>query len=326
MKKKNLLVGMLAMLTFGLGLAGCATLAGSSKFFRFDTIDGEAGKTITITGYQGAASDVVIPAEINGIPVRAIGEKAFYNRSSLTSISIPDSVTAIGDYAFSICSKLTSISIPNSVTTIGSYAFSNCSKLTSISIPDSVTTIGTGAFYYCSSLTSINIPAGLTSLGASVFASCSSLAAITVDGNNGVYTAIDGVLFSKDFTALVQYPAGKAGAAYDIPDSVSSIGISAFYNCSKLTSVTIPDSVTTIGNYAFYGCSSLTGITIPDSVTTIGTGAFSGCNELIFIIIPANVSIGSSAFENDFGSSYNNNGKKAAMYLYSNGAWYYSAY
>ena len=169
------------------------------------------------------------------------------------------------------------------VTTINDYVFNYCSSLTSITIPDSVTTIGEAAFYGCSSLTSMTIPDSVTTIGDRAFARCSNLTSITVDTNNQYYKSIDGNLYTKDGKTLVQYAIGKTDSSFTIPDSVASIGDSAFSNCSSLTSITTPDNVTSIGYQAFSGCSSLTSITIPDSVTSIGYQAFSGCSSLTSI-------------------------------------------
>ena len=121
-----------------------------SLLYEFD----DSSKTFTVTGI-GTYTDahVVIPDTHNGYPVVAIGERAFAGCSSLTSVTIPDSVTTIGNSVFSCCSSLTSVTIPDSVTAIGDYAFEYCSSLTSMTIPDSVTAIGDDAFSYCSSLT-----------------------------------------------------------------------------------------------------------------------------------------------------------------------------
>ena len=147
--------------------------------------------------------------------VTSIGESAFYNCSSLTSVNIPDNVTNIGNSAFSGCNSLTSVNIPDSVTGIGNSAFLYCSRLKSVNIPDSVTGIGNSAFLYCISLTSISIPDSVTSIGEFAFSGCRSLTSV------------------------------------NIPDSVTSIGDYAFCGCSRLTSVNIPDSVTWIDNGAF---------------------------------------------------------------------------
>ncbi len=230
--------------------------------------------------------------------VISIGNEAFYYCKSLTSVTIPDSVTSIGTGVFQECKSLTSVTIPDSVTYIGNSAFQGCSSFTSVTIPDSVTSIGDDAFRSCSSLTSITIPDSVTSIGDNAFDACSSLTSITVDENNKYYSNDEyGVLFNKNKTELIQYPIGNERISYTIPDSVTSIGDSAFYRCSSLTSVTIPDSVTSIGVGAFYGCSSLTSVTIPDSVTSIGGYAFVYCSSLTSVTIPDSVtSIGDYAF------------------------------
>ena len=165
----------------------------------------------------------------------------FSGCSSLTSVTIPNSVTSIGNSAFYDCSSLTSVTIPNSVTSIGYRAFQSCSSLTSVTIPNSVTSIGNNAFSSCSSLTSVTIGNGVTSIGKEAFYRCSSLTSVT------------------------------------IPNSVTSIGESAFRECSSLNSVTIPNSVTSIGSFAFNNCSSLTSVTLGENVTSIASGAFNDC-------------------------------------------------
>ena len=275
--------------------------------------------------------------------VTSIGDYAFNYCSSLTSITIPDSVTSIGKYAFADCDSITSLSIPNSVTciapgafscrsltsitipdsvtSIGEYAFSCCYSLTSITIPDSVTSIGGHAFRYCTSLTSITIPDSVASIGDNPFDSCSSLTSINVSVNNKYYSSEGGVLFNKNKTELIQYPAGKTKTYYwtmpftvkkicnyafsdnkylktiTIRDSVTSIGEFAFADCDSLTSLSIPNSVTSIGEAAFIYCDSLTSISIPNSVTSIGDFSFYCCSSLESVSLPNSVtSIGEYAF------------------------------
>ena len=189
-------------------------------------------------------SNIIIPSEYYGLPVKSIKHDAFRGCSNLTSITIPNSVTSIGYSAFNSCSNLTSITIPNSVTSIGRYAFYSCSNLTSITIPNSVTSIGSYAFYSCSNLTSITISNSVTSIGSYAFALCHNLTSIT------------------------------------IPNRVTSIGSYAFFNCNSLTSITIPNRVTSIESYAFAYCYNLTSITIPNSVTSIESSAFYSCIRL----------------------------------------------
>ena len=198
----------------------------------------------------------------------------------ITNLVIPNSVTTIGEYAFYRCSNFTSVTIPDSVTTIGKCAFYLCANLTSITIPDSVTTIGGSAFKDCYKLTSVTIGDSVTTIEDSAFNGCSKLTSFVVDENNTAYQSINGNLYSKDGTVLVAYARGKTDTSFVVPNTVTTIGDSAFYDCDGLTSVTIPDAVTTIGDHAFYDCYKLTSVTIGESVTTIGKYAFNSCYDL----------------------------------------------
>jgi len=182
------------------------------------------------------------------------------------------------------------------ITSIGDSAFSGYTSLASVTIPDSVTSIGDSAFWGCKSLINVTIPNKVISIGDGAFGGCTSLAAINVDAGNNMYSSQDGVLYNKNKSILIMYPAG-AGASFTILDNVTSIGERAFYNCTDIINVIIGNNVTSIGDYAFSGCERLISVTIGNSVTNIGDSAFSGCISLTSVIIPSSIiNIGRRAF------------------------------
>ena len=251
---------------------------------------------ITITGYTGPGGAVAIPELINGLPVTGIRDAAFLGVSSLTSVTIPDSVTSIGGMVFYDCPSLTNVTIGIGVTQIGSQAFSYCMSLSGImvdpgnrvyssvagvlfdqnqttliecpgglagnySIPATVTSIGDYAFDQCIHLTGVTIPATVTTIGGYAFDQCIGLTNVT------------------------------------IPAPVTSVGAYAFGSCTGLTSVSIADTVTNLAPWAFSSCSGLTNVTIPDGVLNISTGLFSYCSGLASVTIPERVTnLGFCAF------------------------------
>ena len=293
-----------------------------------------ANGKVTITGCDTSLSgDIVLPSKIEGKPVTSIGWRAFWYCSSLTSITIPNSVTSIDDWAFNGCEKLTQInvdtantvyssengvlfnkektelirypegkadtsySIPSSVTNIGDRAFEDCSSLTSVTIPNSVTSIGYMAVSGCSGLTSITIPDSVTSIGDYAFSGCSSLTSITIPDS---VTSIGDWAFNNCRSLASVYISDIVSwcdISFVSSDSNPlSQGADLYLNGKLVTALVIPDSVTSIGKYAFCGCSSLASITIPDSVTSIGISAFWGCSSL------TSVTIGDSVTSIDWGA------------------------
>ena len=218
---------------------------------------------------------------------------------------IPDNVTSIGNWAFADCVSLTSITIPNSVTNIEDDAFRNCTGLTSVTVPNSVISIGRSAFSRCSGLTSISIPNSVTSIGYSAFDNIphiiySGEATGSPWGARCVNGYIEGFLVYADDTKTdLRACFYEATGVVDIPNSVTSIGKCAFWGCSGLTSITIPNGVTRIEDGTFINCSSLTSISLPNDAWHIGSSVFANCTSLNSIDLPDGLfDIGDGAFEN----------------------------
>ena len=213
----------------------------------------------TITGYNGKASGLVIPATIDGHTVVAIGNGAFRGNSRLRAVIFPDAVTRIGSNAFRDCKNLTSIQLPAGLTELGAMAFGNCVGITEITIPKGVAAARIDAYAH----------------GRGPFGNCANLSAVTFE--NGI-TRIPANLFS--------YCTGKIET--ELPDTVTEIEYNAFEG-SGLLSIRIPDTVTAIGNYAFNNCQGLTEIQLPAGLTELGTMAFGNCAGITEITIPKSV-------------------------------------
>lgn len=271
-----------------------------------------ADNTATITKYTGNEHRITIPAQVaqgtQTYPVTKIGDRVFCNyKYVLTSVQIPDTVTEIGSnafynctslksvtiqdnkpscvkkigrQAFMFCSVLTDIPILDSVTEIDSEAFHHCEELDTVTIPEGVTSVADGMFRYCynlhtvtlpdsvtaieeraftgTALTQIHIPANVAQIGTDAFSECFALSTITSDSES--YPAIDNVLYEKaangDY-ALIRYPSRRADPAFKIPNGVARIETHAFAGCARLERIAIPSSVTKISEYAFSSCESL---------------------------------------------------------------------
>lgn len=224
----------------------------------------EATQTLTIEG-SGAMDDYTSDGPW------------YYLRDVIEQIVIGQDVTTIGNRAFYLCKGLTSVTIPNSVTSIGFMAFASCKSLTSVTIPNSVTSIGFMAFDGCNSLTSITIPNSVTSISQPAFNGCTGLTSMKVDSGNTKYDSRDNcnAIIETERNTLI---AGCKNTT--IPNNVTSIGDSAFYDGYSLTSIIIPNSVTSIGLSAFYFCYGLTQVIIGNGVKSIEKKAFSRCSNI----------------------------------------------
>jgi hypothetical protein len=191
---------------------------------------------VSILEYNGEGGTQVNAASY---PANELPQSAFFNRTtydgktSLRFIVLPKSITSIGHFAFYHCYNISTALIPNLVVSIGDYAFNFCSKLPLITIPATVKTIGKYSF-----------------------SACSAISGFIVHPDNTDYSSLDGVLYDKNQSTLIECPEGKLGE-FIIPSTVKTIANNAFFQCSKLTSITIPTSVSSIGTQAFYNCSAL---------------------------------------------------------------------
>ncbi len=252
-----------------------------------------------VIAYWGENSEVTIPEG-----VQSIGNSAFYDCNSLTSLTLPSSLQSIGDRAFLGCKSLSSLTLPSSLQSIGDSAFCFCTSLRSVicnkfykvigqmllsadgtqviaywgknsevTIPEGVQSIGDSVFSCCSSLTSLTLPSSLQSIGDRAFLGCKSLSSLTLPSS---LQSIGDWAFGwcSSLTSLT------------LPSSLQSIGDWAFEHCNSLTSLTLPSSLQSIGDWAFYGCSSLTSLTLPSSLQSIGEEAFDYCKSLSTLYIP----------------------------------------
>ncbi len=280
------------------------------------TYEVTADDTVIIKKYIGSSTELVIPDEIDGKPVTEIAALAFmhgYNDSidkCFTSVKLPKALKTIGNDAFSGQKKLTEITLPETLTSLGTGTFSSCA-LTEIKIPSGVTEIGEQAFESCDSLSSVDIPESVNSIGANAFRYTKWLSnkqtenplvvvnGILIDGRacegdvivSDIVTSIAGQAFSQNISELSKI------TSISIPDSVTSIGSDAFYNCAKLEKVKMSNNVTDIGSSTFAGCTQLKEVTLPNSLKTIGYLAFRECSSLISLDIPNGTeTINSQAF------------------------------
>lgn len=229
----------------------------------------------TLTGVTlNGATDIVIPSEVNGTTVRAIGAYVLTN-TAITSVSIPGTVTSIEKFAFYNNPCLVGVTIPGSVRYIYESAFNACTGLKSVILEEGVRAIGNYAFYNCSSLTDIRIPASVTLIEQSPFGQCPNLRTIAVAPGNTIYSVRDTALVDA-YNTLIQYPSGRPESEYTIPDGITAVGYDAFDTVPALKKVRIPAGVASLGRFAFWQCSNLATVEFLGDAPTVGDNAFHG--------------------------------------------------
>ena len=253
----------------------------------------------------------------------------FNSCKNLKTIKLPEQLTIIGENAFSDCVGLEKVVVPAAVTKIDDLVFNGCTSMASVELPDGLRKIGKSAFKNCKALTNVSIPASVISISDAPFRGCENMKSIKVAPKNRYYKSEpnkrdgnDYVLFNKNKSILIAYPANSREVQYDIPDSVTVISDWAFCDSKKLNRITMPDSVTEIGEGAFCNCSLLDEIEIPDSVVKIDDCAFRGCVSLDTVIIPDSVEdMGWGIFDGCEGKVvvYCNEGSYAQDYCRRNG-------
>jgi hypothetical protein len=284
------------------------------------TVDGINYRVTSIHGNNVSvvagdySGDIVIPETVTYADteyiVTEIAERAFRERSSLTSIKLPSSITKIGNASFALCNSLKTFEVPSSVTTMGDEVFWGCGSLESVTIPSSVTSMGYSVFCFCESLTSVEIPSSVVTINSgSLFYGCSLLTSVKLPES---LTTIGEYMF-RDCSSLtsIELPAALTRVEHSafegctsltsikLPSSIRIIGDHTFKNCSALTSIELPSSLRTIESWAFEACTSLTSIELPELLTTIEYGAFYNCTALSSLVIPTTItSIEGEAFAN----------------------------
>ena len=190
-----------------------------------------------------------------------------------------------------------SFDIPHGVEFVLENAFVDCAELREVTIPCSVKEIGDNAFEDCRSIERIGIPASVTFIGRDCFKGCDRLLAIHVDAGNPAYASVDGVLFDKDFSTVLRYPAGKPDTCFDVPEGIVEIGCGAFEGNKSIRSVHVPSTVKLIADDAFCGCRALETVAFEEGLAGIAEFAFMGCCSLKDPAFPSTLRIiGAFAF------------------------------
>lgn len=322
------LIAIFALLLLCMPNTALATQGDTGTDSGYDWVELADG-TVKITGYTGSGGDITIPTTLSSKTVSRIGNQAFYQCNSLTSVTIQSGIIAIDSEAFYQCTALSSISLSDTVTEIGDNAFEG-SGLTEITLPTSVKDIGEKAFFNCNALTTATVKGNVTIINERTFSECNLLESVelpnsveTIDSNafakcpvlnnfafpTGLKTinthafamcaALTSAHLPVGVTTLETAVFGGCSSlsSVKLPNTISSMGTHTFIICTALDGVTLPSGLTQLSGYTFYGCSSLTSITIPNDVTNIESHTFQHCTALKSVTLPDGLeTISSSGF------------------------------
>lgn len=284
--------------------------------------------TASLSGYDSASGEVILPDTLEGLTVTEIYGSAFRENNEMTSVMIPDGVTKINSLAFYGCSELSHIDFPESITEICSNAFNSCTSLTEVVLPENLVTLSTASFGGCSALEQIVLPESIETVGDEAFNGCTALTDVTLPDkvisygnkvfptvwlnkhrqengmaifNNIVFdgTGCTGDIVIPDGTVYIASSAFRASGitSVTIPGSVQSVGINAFIECESLASAVLEEGMTSVGPYMFSDCTNLADVSLPDTITSIGKGSFKNCTAILAITLPDELTVlGNRAF------------------------------
>jgi len=241
-------------------------------------------QTVTITGYTGTETVLVIPETIADLPVTKLADRAFSGRNEITGVTVTGNLETLGSQTFSSINNLEEVILSGEIADLGYHTFSNCYKLKRVEIGEKVKGLGTGTFTNCKLLEEITLPQEITSLGNDIFFGCYALKAIELPAG---LTSIGESAFAASGISSIEFP-----------QTLTDLGASAFSNCDGLTSVVIPTGVTELKTNTFHYCDNLSSITLPDTMTVLGNGSLAG-TALTALELPKDLTtIGGYAFEN----------------------------
>ena len=271
--------------------------------FQYTVSDGAAA----ITKYTGTDANVTIPCEIDGMPVKSIEIRAFYNRYKLCSVEIPDGITEIGQRAFEWCSSLLTVEIPPSVKSIGQLAFEGCYSLSAVTFNEGLETIGADAFKDCWDLDNVELPNSLKSLSTGLFEGCKSLTKVKLPEGIEVIpvdlfkncTSLSEFDIPDTVVEIYNYAFMNTGfESVSVPENVITLGTGVYSECSKLKSAELPNRMKRLPDELFDSCRALESISFSCGLTALGAAAFKSCNSLRAIDLPDTLNtIGEKCFQ-----------------------------